>query len=59
MAQTPEIRIRLQYKVLRRSYWRREWGASWMWMILARRWRRPVQEIKRICQPHRYTQGNR
>lgn len=56
MGQTPEIRIRKQYKKLRRSYWTYEYGIGAMWLTLARQWKRPVQEIKRICQPHKYNE---
>lgn len=48
MAQTPEIRIRLQYRAMRRSSFVREFGVSSMWMALARQWKRPVREIKRL-----------
>lgn len=48
MAQTPEIRIRLQYKAMRRTSWVHEWGVGSLWLALARQWKRPVQEIKRI-----------
>lgn len=50
MSQTPEDRIRLHYKSLRR-----QWGKDHMyfpfrdyWFLMARVWKRPVQEIKRI-----------
>lgn len=49
MTQTPETRIRLQYKGMRRRHVVHEWGVGWMWLQLARQWKRPVQEIKRIC----------
>jgi len=48
MPQTPEDRIRLQYKSLRRSGAIGEFGTGWMWLRLARQWKRPVQEIKRV-----------
>lgn len=56
MSQTPEARIRLQYQALRRresGKWGlvHERGVGAMWLLLARQWRRPVQEIKRICRP--------
>jgi hypothetical protein len=48
MPQTPEDRIRLQYKALRRSRATYEFGTGWMWLRLARQWKRPVQEIKQV-----------
>lgn len=48
MPQTPEDRIRLQYKALRRSRATGEFGTGWMWLRLARQWKRPVQEIKQV-----------
>jgi len=49
MAQTSEDRIKRQYKALRKDPYANEYGVSWMWMRLARQWKRPVQEIKKIC----------
>ena len=49
MAQTPEARIRLQYKAIRHSSFAHEHGTGPMWLSLAQQWKRPVQEIKRIC----------
>lgn len=48
MSQTPEIRIRLQYKALRRSKFTYEHGKGRLFLSLARQWKRPVQEIKKI-----------
>jgi hypothetical protein len=48
MSQTPEIRIRLQFRARRRSSWVHENGIGWLYLALARQWKRPVQEIKRI-----------
>lgn len=48
MSQTPEDRIRLQHKAMRRGRFVSEYGVSAMWMSLARQWKRPIQEIKRI-----------
>ena len=49
MTQTPEIRIRLEYKAIRRTSFVHEHGTGPMWLSLAQKWKRPVQEIKRIC----------
>lgn len=48
MSQTPEIRIRLQYRARRRSRWTYEYGRGSLFLSLARQWKRPVQEIKKI-----------
>jgi hypothetical protein len=48
MSQTPEIRIRLHYRAIKRR-WGRDLGSKGrMFMHLARWWKRPVQEIKKI-----------
>lgn len=49
MSQTPEDRIRAQYKAEKPSYYRDGYPISWLFMALARKWKRPVREIKRIC----------
>lgn len=46
--QTPERRIYLQYRALRRSHFTYEYGVGRLWLALARQWERPVQEIKAI-----------
>lgn len=48
MSQTPEIRIRLQYKAMRRSRFAYEYGVGALRLSLARQWKRPVREIKKI-----------
>lgn len=50
MGQTPENRIYLHYRSLRlwRGKFAYEFGVGAMWLHLARRWKRPVQEIKAI-----------
>ena len=54
MSQTEEDRIRKHYKSLRRSYHGWPYGqdnfsvGQWIWMPLARKWKRPISEIKRI-----------
>lgn len=44
-------RIRRDYKSLRKGDFANEYGVGALWLNLARRWKRPVQEIKRICRP--------
>lgn len=51
IGQGPEARIRAHYRAMRHGYFVHEYGVGAMWLNLARRWRRPVQEIKRICKP--------
>lgn len=46
--QGPEGRIRSQYQAMRRSSLWHEHGVGHLWLSLARQWKRPVQEIKRI-----------
>ncbi len=53
MPQTPEIRIRLQFKAHRRSPWVREYGIGSLYLRLARQWKRPIKEIKRIVKGDR------
>lgn len=48
MSQTPEIRIRLQYRAHRRSSWVYEHGRASLFLSLARQWKRPIREIKLI-----------
>lgn len=48
MSQTKEIRIRLHYRSLKR-WWGRDLGSKGrLFLHLARWWKLPVQEIKRI-----------
>jgi hypothetical protein len=54
MSQTPEIRIRLHYRAIRRSSWAHEYGKGALFLHLARRWKRPVQEIKAIIRGENY-----
>lgn len=49
MSQTREDRIRREYKAHRRCSWVHENGVGRFWLGLARKWKLPVQEIKRIC----------
>jgi hypothetical protein len=47
-------RIRQMYRAERHcSFWHDQ-GMMAMWMHLARRWKRPIKEIKAICRPDRY-----
>lgn len=48
MPQTPEDRIRRQYKAHRHSSWTHEYGLGWLFLNLARQWKRPIREIKLI-----------
>lgn len=48
MSQTPEIRIRLHYRSLKRRTGRDLGTKSRIFMHLARWWKRPVREIKEI-----------
>lgn len=48
MPQTPEDRIRAQYRAEKR-YVTPNGGLPRLWMRLARQWKRPVKEIKAIC----------
>lgn len=41
-------------KQSRRGDFVHEYGVGAMWLNLAQRWKRPVQEIKRICRPGSY-----
>lgn len=46
--QTPEIRIRLHYRALKKRWDFGHYNKGQMFLWLAHQWRRPVQEIKRI-----------
>lgn len=48
VGQTPEDRIRRQYRAKRRTIHLNDYPVSWLWMGLARQWKRPIREIKRI-----------
>lgn len=48
MTQTPEDRIRRQYKAARKRIDPRLESVGPLWLQIARQWKRPVQEIKRI-----------
>jgi hypothetical protein len=58
---TEEQRIRKQYRALRRQWGKwdyRDYDFSLHWLNMARQWKRPVQEIKRICAPNSPYTGN-
>lgn len=46
--QTAEDRIRLQFRAHRRTSWTHERGINALYLALAKQWKRPVHEIKRI-----------
>lgn len=50
----PQARIRAEFKAHRRSSWYAQNGISYLYMSLARRWKRPLREIRHICRPDRY-----
>lgn len=49
MTQTPEDRIRAQYRGAKKRIDYRRDGLPTLWLRLARQWKRPVREIKQIC----------
>ena len=48
MSQTPEIRIRLHYRALKRRWDFGRYTKAQLFLSLARRWKRPIRDIKKI-----------